>query len=194
MDAYIKRVQSKSKLRFFAGVVIRFLINIKYGLARVEARRRGAQIGKSVVMTWKLAHYSNSNLHIGDDTSIQTADIDLRNPVFIGSHVIIGTETEIITTSHNIDSPFFEGKNYGITIEDYAWLPVKVLVLPSCRKIGRGAVVSSGSVVVKDVESMSVVSGNPAREIRKRKNVHDELVVSSLMGGDFCQYIKVRKL
>lgn len=96
--------------------------------------------------------------------------------------------TEIITTSHYIDSPDWEHKHYGIVIEDYVWLPTNVLVLPSCRRIGRGAVVGSGSVVVKDVEPMSVVSGNPAREFKKRKCVHSNLVVESLLGGDFDVY------
>lgn len=41
--------------------------------------------------------------------------------------------------------------------------------------------ISSGSVVVKDVESMSVVGGNLAKELKKRKCVHKNLVVESLL-------------
>lgn len=52
---------------------------------------------------------------------------------------------------------------------------------------------SSGSVVVKDVESMSVVGGNPAKEFKKRKCVHKNLVVESLLGGDYYTYKKIRK-
>ena len=83
----------------------------------------------------------------------------------------------MITTSHNIDTPEWKPKHYGITIDDYAWIPTNVLVLPSCRHIGYGAVIGSGSVVVKDVEPMSVVSGNIAKEFKKRKCVHSDLVV-----------------
>lgn len=54
-------------------------------------------------------------------------------------------------------------------------------------------VISSGSVVVKDVESMSVVGGNPAKEFKKRKCVHKNLVVESLLGGDYYTYKKIRK-
>jgi serine acetyltransferase len=46
-------------------------------------------------------------------------------------------------------------------------------------------VVSSGSVVVKDVAPMSVVGGNPAKEFKKRACVHSDLVVESLLGGDY---------
>lgn len=53
---------------------------------------------------------------------------------------------------------------------------------------------SSGSIVVKDVESMSVVGGNPAKEFKKRKCVHKNLVVESLLGGDYYTYKKTRRL
>ena len=54
-------------------------------------------------------------------------------------------------------------------------------------------VISSGSVVVKDVESMSVVGGNPAKEFKKRKRVHKNLVVESLLGGDYYTYKQTRR-
>ena len=54
-------------------------------------------------------------------------------------------------------------------------------------------VISSGSVVVKDVESMSVVGRIPAKEFKKRKCVHKNLVVESLLGGDYYTYKKTRR-
>ena len=53
--------------------------------------------------------------------------------------------------------------------------------------------ISSGSVVVKNVEAMSVVGGNPATEFKKRKCVHKNLVVESLLGGDYYTYKKTRR-
>ena len=66
------------------------------------------------------------------------------------------------------------------------------MVLPNCRRIGYGAVVDSGSVVVKNVEPMSVISGNPAKEFKKRQCVHKDLVVESLLGGDYEIYKQTR--
>lgn len=149
------------------------------------ARKRGALIGESVVIPMELAKRACSNLSIGNYTSIQSSNIDLRNKVIIGSHVIIGGGNQIITTSHNIDSPDWEPKHYGIEIEDYVWISTNCLIMPSCRKIGRGAVIGAGSVVVRDVPPMAVMSGNPAQEIRKRKCVHSDLIVEGLLGGDF---------
>lgn len=185
---YEKHVQDRSWLKYFLGLISRWKMNRTYERARRIARRNGATIGDHSLISIKLAKKANKNLSIGDHTSIQTDNIDVRAKVTIGSHVIIGYGTEIIAVSHYIDSPEWEHKYYGIEIEDYAWIPTKVLVLPSCRKIGRGAVIGSGSVVVKDVEPMSVVSGNPAKEFKKRKCVHSDLVVEHLMGGDYEVY------
>jgi acetyltransferase-like isoleucine patch superfamily enzyme len=114
----------------------------------------------------------------------------LRNRVKIGSKSIIGLNVEIITASHNIDSTEWEFKAYGIEIAYYCWLATNTLILPSCRKIGYGAVCSAGSVVAGNVEPLSVVSGNPAIHLRFRKVVHSDLVVESLLGNDFIRYFK----
>lgn len=189
---YEKAIQDRSKLHYLVGLLVRWKQHFKYAKARRIARKRGAKIGENVIISIALAKRMNENVTIGDCTSIQTDDIDFRSPVNIGSHVIIGYGTEIITTSHNIDSPEWEQKHDGIVIEDYVWIPTKVLVLPSCRHIGYGAVVGSGSVVVKNVDEMSVVSGNPAKELKKRKCIHSRLGVESLLGGDFQTYKHTR--
>ena len=193
MTNYEKDIKGRSTFRYILGLIARWKQHFKYDKAVRIARKKGATVGDNVVMPLPLAKAANSNLKIGDHVSIQTDKIDLRNPVTIGNHVIIGSETEIITTSHNIDSEEWEHKHYGITIEDYVWIPTRVMILPSCRKIQYGGVISSGSVVVKDVESMSVVGGNPAKEFKKRKCVHKNLVVESLLGGDYYTYKKIRK-
>lgn len=189
---YEKNIASRTTCHYLKGLLIRWWKNLRYEHIRRVARRRGATIGECVVMPMSLAKRANANLVVGNHVSIQTDKLDLRNPITIGSHVIVGAQTEILTTSHEIDSPDFERKDYGLVIEDYVWLPTRVLVLPSCRKIGRGAVVSSGSVVVRDVAAMSVVGGNPAQEFKKRKQIHSDLVVESLLSGDYEAYRKAR--
>lgn len=193
VSLYERDVLNRSWVRYIVGLLVRWKQHFKYVKARRIARRRGAKIGDGVIIPLSLAKRANHNLTIGDHTSIQTDNIDLRSPVSIGSYVIIGYGTEIITTSHNIDSPDWEHKYYGIKIEDYVWIPTKILILPSCRNIGYGAVVGSGSVVVRDIEPMSVVSGNPAKEFKKRGCVHSNLIVESLLGGDYKIYKATRK-
>ncbi len=190
---YEINVQDRSKFRYFMGLIVRWKQNLKYERARKIARRRGADIGEGVIMSIELAKRANRNLTIGNHTSIQTNRIDLRSPVTIGSHVIIGSGVEIITTSHQIDSPDWEHKHYGIQIDDYVWIATNALILPSCRCIAYGAVIGARSVVVKDVETMAVMSGNPAQIIKYRKQVHSNLIVESLLGGDYKVYKEKRK-
>lgn len=194
LTKYEANIQSRGLFRYLLGLLVRWKKNILYAKARNIARRNGAIVGQGVVISVSLAKKLNSNCRIGNNVSIQTDKIDTRAPLNIGNNVIIGDGCEIITASHNIDSPDWEMKTYGLIIEDYVWIPTKVLILPSCRKICRGAVIGSGSVLVKNVDPMSVVSGNPAKEIRKRQCVHSNLVVSSLLGGDYEEYKKARKL
>lgn len=172
---YEQDIQNRTRWHYIKGLLARWRQHFKYDCAVRIARKNGAQIGEGVVMPIELAKRANSNLTIGDHVSIQTVDIDMRSPVNIGSHVIIGSGTKIITTSHNIDSVDFEAKHYGITIMDYVWIPTDVLVLPSCRQIGYGAVIGSGSVVVKNVPKLAVMTGNPACKFKDRQKVHTDL-------------------
>lgn len=43
------------------------------------------------------------------------------------------------------------------------------IILPGI-KIGEGSIIGAGSVVTKNVEPYTVVAGNPARTLRKRKD------------------------
>lgn len=185
---YEDYVWNRSRIAYYRGLISRFITHIRYLYINRIARKNGAVIGDCVTMPKSLAKRLNDRCRIGSHVSINTDKIDTRATLVIGSHVIIGSGTELITVSHNIDSEEWEPKYYGIEIEDYAWLANNALILPSCRHIGKGAVVGAGSVVVKDVEEMSVVSGNPAREIRKRKSVHEKLHVERLLHGDFKVY------
>lgn len=190
---YCKNVLNRSSLRFLLGLIPRFKKNIYYSYCRAVARKKGAFIGKNVVMNLDFAKSCNSNVYIDDNCSIQTSKIDTRAILKIGKNVIIGENVQIITCSHNIDSTNWEFKAYGLEILDYAWLATSTLVIPSCRKIGYGAVCGAGSVVIKDVDKLSVVGGNPAKHIKYRKVVHKDLVVESLLAGDFNTYRKIRK-
>ena len=188
--SYEERIGRRGLFHFVAGLLPRLRLWLRFSCNRRNAIRRGAKIGKNTVILSGLARRANANLVVGDECSIGTAKLDSRSPLHIGDHVIISNDSEIITTSHHIDSPEWGHKHYGITIEDYVWIASDALVLPSCRRIGYGAVIGAGAVVVRDVPPMSVMGGNPACCIKQRKQVHDRLVIPSLLSGDLPIYWK----
>ena len=92
----------------------------------------------------------------------------------MGDNVTISRDAFLCCASHDISSPNMELTYAPIEIGANAWVAARAIVL-SGRKIGEGAVVAAGAVVVKDVELWTVVGGNPAkyigtREIKKGAN------------------------
>lgn len=55
----------------------------------------------------------------------------------------------------------------SIEIGHDVWVGARVMILDGC-KIGNGAVIAAGAVVVKDVPAYAVVGGVPARIIKYR--------------------------
>lgn len=114
--------------------------------------------------------------YIGEGTRIWS-----QSSVSIGDYVLIAHLVDIHdTNSHPVDwrerrldaEAIFTGGyrtptqtvSAAVTIEDDAWIGFKATVLKGVR-IGRGAIVSAGAVVTKDVAPWTVVGGNPAKVI-----------------------------
>ena len=76
------------------------------------------------------------------------------------------------------DSP--RGDNHKVIIEDDVWIGHGSIILSGVT-IGRCAIISAGSVVVKDVPAYAIVGGNPAIIIKWRfeqdaQKKHDTLL------------------
>ncbi len=63
----------------------------------------------------------------------------------------------------------WKGLASKVIIEDDVWVGFGAIIL-SGVKIGKGAIIAAGSVVIKDVEPYSIVGGNPAQFIKYRFN------------------------
>jgi FkbH-like protein len=93
--------------------------------------------------------------------------ISAQNRVTIGNRVMVGPHC-IIADSEFPDMPVPEsGQNAKpIEIGDEAWLAGRVTVRPGV-KIGKGAVVMSGSIVESDIPPGVIAGGIPARPLSK---------------------------
>jgi hypothetical protein len=54
-----------------------------------------------------------------------------------------------------------------VYIEDYVWIGLRASIAPGVR-IGEGAIIAMGSVVVQDVPPLAIVAGNPAQVLTYR--------------------------
>lgn len=93
--------------------------------------------------------------------------LDNRRGIYIGNNVGIAHNTKIYTLGHDLDDPKFQTKGAPVCIKDNAFIFSNVLVMPGVT-IGEGAIILAGSVVTKNVESWTIVGGNPAKKIQNR--------------------------
>ena len=131
-------------------------------------RVMGAKIAKHVSMFHSVDIRHPQGLSIDSGCSIgPRVLLDARKSIKIGRNVTIAYEAIIWTLHHDMNSKDFKSIGKSVTIEDYAWICSRSIILPGVT-IGRGAVVASGAVVTKDVPEFTVVGGVPARVIGKR--------------------------
>ncbi len=85
----------------------------------------------------------------------------------IGEGTFIGPNVSIITDNHEFGSlQYLHPKR--VKIGNRVWIGANALILPGVT-IGDDAVVGGGAVVTSDVESKTLVGGNPAKVIKKLK-------------------------
>ena len=117
-----------------------------------------------------------SNTILGNNVNFNGMEILGNGTVVIGSNFHSGKGCMMITSFHNYD----EGKaipydntyiDKNISIEDNVWLGSRVIVLGGVR-IGEGAIIQAGSVVVKDVPSYAIAGGHPATVFKYRDKEH----------------------
>jgi len=134
-------------------------------------RELGAQIAAPVALGARVWIRHPQRVTIGEGTKLAgKVHIDAWAEVTIGRNVLMNDDVMLLTAQHHLDSPTFEGTNGPIHIGDYAWLPIRIIVLPGVS-IGEAAVIGSGSVVTRDVPEYTVVAGNPACFIKERPRI-----------------------
>lgn len=109
------------------------------------------------------------NIFIGPRSNVgPNCILDGRSSALqIGEDVGISAHAHIWTLEHDVNSDTLETKSGPVTIEDHVWISSRATILPGVT-IGRGAVVAAGAVVTKDVPSMAIVGGVPAKIIGQR--------------------------
>ncbi len=90
------------------------------------------------------------------------AKLDKTNPK--GIH--IGEETYISSGVYVLSHDFIIGEHVDTSIGKRCFIGLNVIIMPGVT-IGDEVFVAAGSIVSKNIKSNSLVSGNPAKVIRK---------------------------
>lgn len=143
--------------------------------------------GKNVTIGQNSYISKVENLFIGNRVYIgrELTVLNSLAKVHIGDHVMFGPRVTLITGDHRFD---IIGKymiditndmkkpsdDQDIIIDDDVWIGANSTVLKGVN-IGKGSIISSGSVVTRNVQPYAIVGGIPAKLIRMRFN-QDEIV------------------
>lgn len=141
-------------IRGFPSVKIGSFSSIMSGSYLYADNSKGLTIGRNCSF--------NHNVFIG----ASGGKIEIGDNVLIGPNVVLRASDHIFS---NTDMPIrSQGHRFGcIYIGDDVWLGSNVVVT-SGVSIGGGCVVGAGSVVTKDLPSMTVCAGVPAKPIQSR--------------------------
>ncbi len=126
---------------------------------------------------------SGRGISVGDRSAIGL-DALVIGPVTIGRDVMMGPRCVLLSTNHEFGSTDVPMNAQGfqadrpIVIEDDVWIGAGTTILPGCH-LGRGSIVGAGSVVTHSIDPWSVVGGNPARLLRRRRGGADDPAVTT---------------
>jgi putative colanic acid biosynthesis acetyltransferase WcaF len=157
-------------LWFFIGLPVLRCTLLPSSAIRVSLLRAfGARIGTGAILRpgvrvkypWKLV--LGNDCWIGEDCWI-----DNLATVSLGNDVCISQGAYLCTGNHDRADPSFGLIVKPIHLEDGAWIGAKAVLGPGVR-VGRAAIASLGSVVVRNIPPREIHAGNPARFVANRK-------------------------
>lgn len=150
-------------------VVFRWIPRFLYGWRNALLRLFGAEIGSEVRIHNCATIYFPWNLRIGAWSSIGE-DVFVYNlgPITIGEQVTVSQRAHLCAGTHDPTDPTMPLQKPPVVVEDQGWVCADAFVGPGVT-IGEGAVVGARAVVMEDVESWTIVGGNPARPLKPRR-------------------------
>jgi putative colanic acid biosynthesis acetyltransferase WcaF len=145
---------------FIWGLLFRWSPVPFHGWRSFLLRLFGAKIGKKVLVYPSVTVWYPWNLVVGDGSCLGRC--------VIGTNVVVSQYSYLCTAGHNISDIKFGLLSKPIQIEDNAWIAADAFIGPGVV-VENGAVVGARAAVFKNVKAWTVVGGNPAKFIKKRK-------------------------
>ena len=139
-----------------------------YGLKRWVLRRFGARVGRGVLIKPNVHVKYPWHLEVGDNVWIgERAWIDNFVSVRIGSNAVVSQGAYLCTGNHDWSDPGMGLMVKPITIEQGAWVGAFARIGPGVT-VGANAIVTLGSVLLKNAQPNGIYTGNPAMVVGER--------------------------
>ncbi|MBZ9728623.1 putative colanic acid biosynthesis acetyltransferase [Salegentibacter sp. JZCK2] len=146
-----------------------FNLELFKGWRRFILRSFGAKIGKNSGVYASAKIWAPWNLEMGNHSNIgPQVDCYNQGKIIIGNQTVISQKCYLCASSHDHTISNFPLILKPITIDNQVWIAAAAFIGPGVH-IGEGAVIGAKSAVFKEVNSWSVVGGNPAKFIKKRE-------------------------
>lgn len=137
-------------------------------------KKTAAKTGADLKVNYKST--VTKNTYLGNNVNFNGMKIKGQGKVTIGNNFHSGSDCVIITSFHNYDNgkaiPYDESViSKDVEIADCVWIGERVIILGGA-KIGEGAVIQAGSVVVDEIPPYGVAGGHPAKVFKMRNIEH----------------------
>jgi len=154
--------------RAWAKRILTFQEVMERNSRRTKLIKNGAIINRTSEIGVIKADGNKANLVIGANSILGRVELALHDQIKIGNNVCINDGVKLLSGSHNINDPVWRLVKKPIFIDDYVWIATNAIILPGVS-IGKGAVIGAGAVVSKDVEPFTIMVGNPAKPLSKKR-------------------------
>lgn len=127
---------------------------------------------KNTIASFSILKSHGGYIKIGNENFIgERVQIQGRGGVEIGNRCMIGANTFISSSNHDIHDPLAD--NYlrkeipaQTIIDDFVWIGANSVIVAGIT-IGHHSIIGAGTIVTKDVETYSMIVGNPGKIIKK---------------------------
>jgi len=150
----------------------RWLIHLSprpcFGWRRLVLRMFGARVGVAVHVYPSARIYMPWNVELGEGCALgEDVFIYSLGKIRIGRNATLSYRAHACAGSHDLEDPALPLLKPPVVIGEGVWIGTEAFIGPGVT-LGQGAVVGARAVVMKDVEPLHIVAGNPARTVRMR--------------------------
>lgn len=135
--------------------------------------------GSNTIIEYPCWFDTKSNVFLDENVRVRSLCQIINSAserVFIKKYSVLAANCTIITNNHKstvgipqiiLGPSHINDKCGDVIIDEDVWIGANVTILPGVH-IGRGAIISAGSIVTKSIPPYSVAAGIPAHVIKKK--------------------------